>query len=378
MSHEKTTVEAAERYLSRQPVHQRDSAGHPLWNRNQILRAFCAGQVAVIEEDTPAPAIQIVFPSKEEIRRLAALALEEMQEKATTDSEAWVASYEKVIMSYRRLALSKQQLADRATPPTQDALTPNERFEAAMQSVRERDTERGYPPRSDSELRSAAHEILMLQDRKAAPVPLMLGREGADDQHNHDERGESGIDFQLGLIDPKDDDFTLQRRAERLRFQNSLPVGLDERDSTSDQPMVSVFNFPPGIQSSNSFQDRVQPWLMVCFGETVAGDREERNHRFLEEALELVQSTGCTIHEAHQLVDYVYGRPIGEPRQEVGGVMVTLAALCLANALDMHQAAEAELARIWTKVEQIRGKQAAKPKHSPLPGPTASEGSADA
>ena len=47
--------------------------------------------------------------------------------------------------------------------------------------------------------------------------------------------------------------------------------------------------------------------------------------------------------------------------------MVTLSALCLANGLDMHTAAETELARIWTKVVSIRAKQAAKPKHSPLP-----------
>ena len=116
-----------------------------------------------------------------------------------------------------------------------------------------------------------------------------------------------------------------------------------------------------------AFQDRVQPWLMACFGEMIAGDREERNHRFLEEALELVQACGCTPSEAHQLVDYVYARPVGAPAQEVGGVMVTLAALCLANSLDMHANGETELARIWTKVEAIRAKQAAKPKHSPLP-----------
>lgn len=116
-----------------------------------------------------------------------------------------------------------------------------------------------------------------------------------------------------------------------------------------------------------SFQDRVQPWLMSCFGEMIAGDREERNHRFLEEALELVQACGCTASEAHQLVDYVFGRDVGDPPQEVGGVMVTLAALCLANDLDMHANGETELARIWTKVEAIRAKQAAKPKHSPLP-----------
>lgn len=116
-----------------------------------------------------------------------------------------------------------------------------------------------------------------------------------------------------------------------------------------------------------TFQDRVHPWLMDCFGPEIAGDKIERNHRFLEEALELVQALGCTQSEAHQLVNYVYNRPVGHPPQEVGGVMVTLAALCLAQAMDMHEAGEVELARIWTRVEQIRAKQAAKPKHSPLP-----------
>lgn len=116
-----------------------------------------------------------------------------------------------------------------------------------------------------------------------------------------------------------------------------------------------------------SFQARVRPWMLACFGAEISSDTKERNHRFLEEALELVQAAGATQHEAHQLVEYVYGRPAGEKSQEVGGVMVTLAALCLAQGLDMHEAAETELARIWTKVEQIRAKQAAKPKHSPLP-----------
>jgi hypothetical protein len=119
--------------------------------------------------------------------------------------------------------------------------------------------------------------------------------------------------------------------------------------------------------TAEPFQTRVRPWLMACFGEMIAGDREERNHRFIEEALELVQACGCTASEAHQLVDYVFARPVGDKAQEVGGVMVTLAALCLAQGLDMAAAGETELARIWTKVEQIRAKQAAKPKHSPLP-----------
>lgn len=115
------------------------------------------------------------------------------------------------------------------------------------------------------------------------------------------------------------------------------------------------------------FQARVQPWMLECFGAEISADHLERNHRFFEEAAELVQGCGMTASEAHQLVDYVYGRPSGEKHQEIGGVMVTLAALCLAQGQDMHAAGETELARVWTKVEQIRAKQAAKPRHSPLP-----------
>lgn len=119
--------------------------------------------------------------------------------------------------------------------------------------------------------------------------------------------------------------------------------------------------------SLRSFQPRVRPWMDACFGPEILADTTERNHRFLEEALELVQACGCTADESHQLVDYVFGRHEGDASQEVGGVMVTLAALCLAQSIDMHDAGETELARVWTKIDQIRAKQAAKPKHSPLP-----------
>lgn len=116
-----------------------------------------------------------------------------------------------------------------------------------------------------------------------------------------------------------------------------------------------------------TFQDRVAPWMQACFGPEISADSVERNHRFIEEALELVQAGGCTRSEAHQLVDYVFDRPAGELDQEVGGVMITLAALCLAHNTDMHSAAETELARVWDKIDTIRAKQAAKPKHTPLP-----------
>lgn len=120
-------------------------------------------------------------------------------------------------------------------------------------------------------------------------------------------------------------------------------------------------------KNQGSFQSRTKLWTVSCFGEAVSNNAIERNHRFLEEALELVQTAGCTASEAHQLVDYVYSRPTGEMLQELGGVMVTLAALSNAWHIDMEKCAETELSRVWTKIEKIRAKQAAKPKHSPLP-----------
>lgn len=117
----------------------------------------------------------------------------------------------------------------------------------------------------------------------------------------------------------------------------------------------------------NQFQIDVCEWMMECFGRTPVDNVEERCHRFLEEALELAQASGCTADHAHELVDYVYGRPVGVPRQEVGGTMLTLAGLCTAMGIDMDEASNAELSRVYTKLEEIRIKQANKPAFGPLP-----------
>lgn len=135
------------------------------------------------------------------------------------------------------------------------------------------------------------------------------------------------------------------------------------------QAALNTHEKPEHDDTLDTYQSRVWDWLQACFSETVCKDKNERNHRFLEESLELVQACGCTQSEAHQLVDYVYGRKVGEPTQEVGGVMNTLAALCSVHGFDLADAAETELSRVWTKIDAIRAKQAAKPKHSPLPTP---------
>jgi len=115
------------------------------------------------------------------------------------------------------------------------------------------------------------------------------------------------------------------------------------------------------------FQRNVKNWCESTFGSTITADRVERIQRFLEEALELAQAEGMPKADAAKLLEYVWSRPPGEILQEVGGVMVTLAAYCNAVEYNIFAAGTAELERCWTQSEKIREKQKAKPQGSPLP-----------
>lgn len=124
----------------------------------------------------------------------------------------------------------------------------------------------------------------------------------------------------------------------------------------------------------NDFQTAVRQWVLSTFGQQVADDIPTRCFRFFEEAGELCQSLGMRKEDAIKLVDYVWGRPLGEPEQELGGVLVTLAAMSTPADLSMGNAAWKELARCWQNQEKIRAKQKSKAaiglgaKSDPLPG----------
>lgn len=118
----------------------------------------------------------------------------------------------------------------------------------------------------------------------------------------------------------------------------------------------------PAEAHRDTLQLNVHHWMLACFGEELARNTTERVRRFIEESLELAQALNFTAEEAHFLVDYVFARPRDAAVQEVGGAMLTLAALCSAIGIDMNAAAEAELQRAWSKIEEIRVKQRAKPR----------------
>lgn len=114
----------------------------------------------------------------------------------------------------------------------------------------------------------------------------------------------------------------------------------------------------------DGFQAGAQRWVVDCFGPEVAADPSERLRRFLEEGLELAQSLGATPELVAQIAAYVFARAPGAPGQEVGGTLMTLAALCSAHGLDMMAEGRAELARIDRPevITAIRAKHAAKPR----------------
>jgi hypothetical protein len=111
------------------------------------------------------------------------------------------------------------------------------------------------------------------------------------------------------------------------------------------------------------FQKRAEYWAKICFGLELATSKRERVHRFGEEAIETMQAFGMTRKEAHAAVNYVYSRPVGDKRQEIGGTMTTLAVLCAAHGIDMIGEGERDLMEISDPevTRKIREKRTKKP-----------------
>lgn len=139
-------------------------------------------------------------------------------------------------------------------------------------------------------------------------------------------------------------------------------IDLDEAVAAKFNATSEKIGLPQRL-SAASYQARVADWMQACFGPKISADLTERCYRFLEEAGELCQALGMSRDQARAMIDYTFSREAGEPKQELGGTMVTLAALCNAAGLDMTGEGEVELARIDAPEvrEAIRAKQADKP-----------------
>jgi hypothetical protein len=127
-----------------------------------------------------------------------------------------------------------------------------------------------------------------------------------------------------------------------------------------------------------AFQDTIRAWVNKCLGYRSAKNAAERNFRFLEEALELVQANGMTRDEAWETMEYVFARPVGKLPQEVAGTVITLVALANQAGIDVAEEAMVEFRRIDTPemMAKIRAKQESKPRRVRIdtPGEIADNG----
>lgn len=131
-------------------------------------------------------------------------------------------------------------------------------------------------------------------------------------------------------------------------------------DGVSDRPISTL----PDLQAA------IAKWVVAAFGEETAKNVSDRAWRFIEETFELAQALEIPREYIIKLLDYVYNRPVGETKQELGSTFLTLAGLASAMELSLDAAARAELSRVWGKIDAIRAKQAGKIAASPLPGPS--------
>lgn len=169
------------------------------------------------------------------------------------------------------------------------------------------------------------------------------------------------------VVEPIQDVIERLRDAQRRRWTGDgcVTIDNDDLDRLIGCTTPSGEGRAPEVREGRdlrAYQERVSTWMLVCFARSLAMSKKERAQRFLEEALELAQAEGLTRDDADLMVNYVYSRPVGKSPQEVGGVMVTLAALCWNAEIDLEAEAFKELERVEQPeiIEKIRKKQASK------------------
>lgn len=123
------------------------------------------------------------------------------------------------------------------------------------------------------------------------------------------------------------------------------------------------------IEDKSSFQSRVYVWLKMAFGDGIANDTLERNHRFLEESLELLQAKGACKDGVSKMVRTIYNDRydvfdglFGLNKNDIAGMaLISLANLCEASGVDMLANGEIELKSIEGNIGKIVSKHAMKP-----------------
>src|SRR6266702_2965551 len=82
-------------------------------------------------------------------------------------------------------------------------------------------------------------------------------------------------------------------------------------------------------------------WGVRCFGQKHMNNPAVRALRCAEEVVELAQCCRVPKDTLHKLIDTVYDRPLGQPHQEIGSVLLTTSVLCEQWGLSIENVFEA-------------------------------------
>ena len=96
-------------------------------------------------------------------------------------------------------------------------------------------------------------------------------------------------------------------------------------------------------------QITVADWCERAFGKEQAASVQQRCLRLLEESIEAYQAVGCDEQTAIDLVRYVFSRPKGELRQEIGGIGLVLLSVAQAAGLSAEAEECREIDRVLAK-----------------------------
>lgn len=100
----------------------------------------------------------------------------------------------------------------------------------------------------------------------------------------------------------------------------------------------------------NALHILILDWGKRCFGAEHMANRRLRALRLVEEAIELAQASNVDPEQLHSLIKSTYSRPVGDPYQELGGVVLTAASYAASQfSQDIDLVLLAETRRVLSK-----------------------------
>ena len=124
-------------------------------------------------------------------------------------------------------------------------------------------------------------------------------------------------------------------------------MGLSDRAvKAAEKAQQSMYDLMEAEQLSR--QAAAYGWALNAFGEA-ATDKLERVRRLFEEVTELAQAEGLDQEQCAAILTYTFAKPCGDPKQELGGVMLTSLIYAESVGVSRHEAETMELHRVMSK-----------------------------